>query len=132
VQIRNLTADPELRFTEAGVAVANFVIASTPRTFDRDAGQWRDGNPLYLRCTAWRALAESAAESLVKGSRVIAQGRLRQKSFETRDGDKRTSVELEVDELGPSLRFATAKVTKLDRTTTTAAAATGTNDAPPF
>jgi single-strand DNA-binding protein len=127
----NLTADVELRFTETGVAVANFVIASTPRTFDRESGQWRDGDPLFLRCTAWRALAETAAESLTRGTRVIAQGRLRQKTFDTRDGDKRTSIELEIDELGPSLRFATATVTKLDRTTS-AAAAVGTSDAPPF
>jgi single-strand DNA-binding protein len=125
----NLTADPELRFTEAGVAVANFVIASTSRTFDRKSGQWCDGEALFLRCTAWRALAETAAESLTRGARVIAQGRLRQKSFETRDGDKRTSIELDVDDIGSSLRFATAKVTGLDRSTTVAAA---NADAPPF
>jgi single-strand DNA-binding protein len=128
----NLTADVELRFTEiGGIAVANFVIASTPRTFDREAGQWRDADPLFLRCTAWRQLAETAAESLTRGTRVIAQGRLRQKSFETRDGDKCTSIELDVDELGPSLRFATAKVTKLDRNPAPTAA-TGTSDEPPF
>jgi single-strand DNA-binding protein len=125
----NLTADVELRFTEAGTAVANFVIASTPRSFDRESGQWRDGEALFLRCTVWKTLAETAAESLTRGARVIAQGRLRQKSFETRDGDKRTSIELDIDELGPSLRFATAKITKLDRTTTAAAA---TTDAPPI
>lgn len=112
-----------------GTAVTNFVIAATPRTFDREAGQWRDGEALFLRCTAWRQLAETAAESLTRGMRVIAQGRLRQKTFETRDGDKRTSIELDIDELGPSLRFATAKVTKLDRP---AAAAATTSDAPPF
>lgn len=125
----NLTADVELRFTDNGTAVANFVIASTPRTFDREAGQWRDGEALFLRCTAWRTLAETAAESLTRGSRVIAQGRLRQKSFETRDGDKRTSIELEIDEIGPSLRFATAKITKLERP---AAAAAATSEAAPF
>ncbi|MQA12839.1 MAG: single-stranded DNA-binding protein [Pseudonocardiaceae bacterium] len=127
--VGNLTADPELRFTEAGTAVANFVIASTPRTFDRDSGQWRDGEALFLRATAWRALAETAVESLTRGTRVIAQGRLRQKSFETRDGDKRSTIELDVDELGPSLRYATARVTKLDRAT---AATSGHSDGPPF
>jgi single-strand DNA-binding protein len=111
--------------------VANFIIASTPRTFDRESGQWRNNDPLFLRRTAWRQLAETAAESLARGARVIAQGRLRQKTFETHDGDKRTSIELDLDELGPSLRFATAKVTKLDRTTSAVAAA-GTSDAPPF
>ena len=109
--VGNLTADPELRFTPNGVAVANFTVASTPRTFDRQSGEWRDGDALFLRCTAWRDAAEHVAESLTRGDRVVVQGRLRQRSFETRDGDKRTVVELDVDEIGPSLRYATVKVT---------------------
>jgi single-strand DNA-binding protein len=114
--IGNLTVDPELRFTPSGTAVANFIIASTPRQFDRDTGQWRDGDVLFLRGTAWAQLAKHAAESLSKGTRVIAHGRLRQRSFTTDEGDKRTVLELEVDEIGPSVRYATATIHKPDRT----------------
>jgi single-strand DNA-binding protein len=117
--VGNLTADPELRFTPAGHAVADFTVASTPRNYDRQAGQWRDGEPLFLRCTAWRQLAEHTAESLTKGTRVIVTGRLRQRSFELAEGGTRTVTELDVDELGPSLRHSTARVTKTTRTTTT-------------
>ncbi|MDO8106201.1 single-stranded DNA-binding protein [Isoptericola sp. b441] len=113
--IGNLTADPELRFTPSGAAVANFTIASTPRTFDRQANEWKDGDTLFLRCSIWREAAENVAESLTKGTRVIAQGRLVQRSFETREGEKRTVVELQVDEVGPSLRYASAKVTRAQR-----------------
>ncbi len=113
--IGNLTADPELRFTPAGAAVANFTVASTPRTFDRQSNEWKDGEALFLRCSVWREAAENAAESLVKGSRVIVSGRLRQRSYETKEGERRTVVELDVDEIGPSLRYATAKVTKTSR-----------------
>lgn len=113
--VGNLTDDPELRFTPSGAAVANFTIASTPRVFDRQANEWRDGDALFLRCSTWRQAAENVAESLQRGMRVIAQGRLRQRSFETREGERRTVVELEVDEVGPSLRWATAKVTKTTR-----------------
>jgi len=116
--VGNLTGDPELRFTPAGHAVADFTVASTPRTFDRQAGQWRDGEPLFLRCTAWRQLAEHAAESLTRGTRVIVTGRLRQRSFELTEGVTRTVTELDVDELGPSLRHSTARVTKTTRNTT--------------
>jgi single-strand DNA-binding protein len=113
--IGNLTADPELRFTPSGAAVANFTVASTPRTFDRQSGEWKDGDALFLRCNVWRQAAENVAESLTRGMRVMVQGRLRQRSFETREGEKRTVVELEVDEVGPSLRYATAKVNKVNR-----------------
>jgi len=113
--IGNLTADPELRFTPSGAAVANFTVASTPRTFDRQTGEWKDGDALFLRCNVWRQAAENVAESLTRGMRVMVQGRLRQRSFETREGEKRTVVELEVDEVGPSLRYATAKVNKTQR-----------------
>ena len=113
--VGNLTADPELRFTPAGAAVANFTVASTPRTFDRQSGEWKDGDALFLRCTVWRQPAENVAESLTRGMRVMASGRLRQRSFETREGEKRTVVELEVDEVGPSLRYAIAKVNKVTR-----------------
>lgn len=113
--VGNLTADPELRFTPSGDAVANFTVASTPRTFDRRAGEWKDGQALFMRCTLWRQPAENVAESLTRGARVVVQGRMRQRSFETRDGEKRTVVELEVDEIGPSLRYATAKVIKTGR-----------------
>ncbi|MPR00364.1 single-stranded DNA-binding protein [Modestobacter sp. I12A-02628] len=113
--IGNLTADPELRFTPSGAAVANFTIASTPRTFDRQSSEWKDGEALFLRCNVWRQAAENVAESLTRGSRVIVSGRLKQRSFETKEGEKRTVVELEVDEVGPSLRYATAKVTKANR-----------------
>ena len=114
--VGNLTADPELRFTPSGAAVANFTVASTPRTFDRASGEWKDGEALFLRCNIWREAAENVAESLTRGSRVVATGRLKQRSFETREGEKRTVVELEVDEIGPSLRYATAKVNKASRT----------------
>jgi single-strand DNA-binding protein len=113
--IGNLVDDPELRFTPSGAAVANFRVASTPRTFDRQAGEWRDGETLFLSCSVWRQAAENVAESLQKGMRVVVQGRLKQRSFETREGEKRTVVELDVDEVGPSLRNATAKVTKTTR-----------------
>lgn len=110
--IGNLTADPELTFTPRGDAVVNFTVASTPRYFDRAANEWRDGDPLFLRCSAWRQAAENAAESLTRGARVIVTGRLKQRSYTTREGDKRTVIELDVDELGPSLRYATAKITR--------------------
>ena len=113
--VGNLTADPELRFTPAGAAVANFTVASTPRTYDRQSGEWKDGEALFLRCSIWREAAENVAESLTRGSRVIVSGRLKQRSFETREGEKRTVVELEVDEIGPSLKYATAKVNKASR-----------------
>ncbi|MFF3568474.1 single-stranded DNA-binding protein [Nocardia jiangxiensis] len=113
--IGNLTADPELRFTPAGAAVANFTVASTPRVFDRNANEWKDGEALFLRCNIWREAAENVAESLTRGSRVIVSGRLKQRSYETREGEKRTVVELEVDEIGPSLRYATAKVNRTTR-----------------
>src|SRR5918997_4766350 len=115
--VGNLTADPELRFTPTGHAVADFTVASTPRNYDRETGQWRDGEALFLRCTAWRQLAEHAAESLTKGTRVIVTGRLRQRSFELSEGVTRTVTELDVDDLGPSLRHSTARVTKTTRTT---------------
>lgn len=113
--VGNLTADPELRFTPSGSAVANFTIASTPRTFDRQSNEWKDGETLFLRASIWREAAENVAESLTKGARVVAQGRLKARSYETREGEKRTSYELDVDEIGPSLRYATAKVTKSGR-----------------
>ncbi|HWL01447.1 MAG TPA: single-stranded DNA-binding protein [Microbacteriaceae bacterium] len=110
--VGNLTADPELRYTQSGLAVANFTIASTPRTFDRAANEWKDGEALFLRASCWREFAEHVAGSLTKGSRVIATGKLKSRSYETREGEKRTSMELEVDEIGPSLRYATAAVTR--------------------
>ncbi|MCM6777538.1 single-stranded DNA-binding protein [Nocardia sp. CDC159] len=113
--IGNLTADPELRFTPAGQAVANFTVASTPRVFDRNSNEWKDGEALFLRCNIWREAAENVAESLTRGARVIVSGRLKQRSYETREGEKRTVVELEVDEVGPSLRYATAKINKTTR-----------------
>jgi len=113
--IGNLTGDPELRFTPSGAAVANFTVASTPRTFDRQTNEWKDGDTLFLRCSIWREAAENVAESLTKGMRVIVQGRLVQRSYETREGEKRTVVELQVDEIGPSLRYASAKVTRAQR-----------------
>jgi single-strand DNA-binding protein len=112
--IGNLTGDPELRFTPSGAAVASFTVASTPRTFDKNSNEWKDGDTLFLRCSIWRQAAESVAESLTKGMRVIAQGRLVQRSYE-KDGQKHTVVELQVEEIGPSLRNATAKVTKANR-----------------
>src|SRR5690349_7011462 len=113
--VGNLTDDPELRFTPSGAAVAKFRIASTPRTLDRQSGEWKDGEPLFLACNGWRGAAEHGAESLQRGARVIVQGRLRQRSYETREGEKRTVYELEVDEIGPSLRYATAKVQRMSR-----------------
>lgn len=113
--VGNLTADPELRFTPSGAAVANFTVASTPRVYDKTAGEWRDGEALFLRCNLWRQPAENVAESLSKGDRVIVQGRLRQRSYESKEGEKRTAIELEVDEIGPSLRYATAKVARASR-----------------
>jgi len=113
--IGNLTDDPELRFTPSGAAVAKFRVASTPRYMDRSTNEWKDGEPLFLACTVWRQAAENVAESLVRGSRVIVSGRLKQRSYETREGEKRTVIELEVDEIGPSLRYATAKVQKMSR-----------------
>jgi single-strand DNA-binding protein len=110
--VGNLTADPELRYTQSGLAVANFTIASTPRTFDRQANDWKDGEALFLRASCWREFAEHVAGSLTKGSRVIATGRLKQRSYDDREGNKRTAIELEVDEIGPSLRYATAQVTR--------------------
>lgn len=110
--VGNLTADPELRYTQNGLAVANFTIASTPRSFDRASNDWKDGDTLFLRASVWREFAEQVAGSLTKGSRVIATGRLKQRSYETKEGEKRTSIELEVDEVGPSLRYATAQVTR--------------------
>ena len=113
--VGNLTADPELRFTPSGAAVANFTVASTPRMFDRQTNEWKDGEALFLRCNVWRQAAENVAESLTRGARVVVTGRLKQRSFETKEGEKRTVVELEVDEIGPSLRYATAKVNKVSR-----------------
>jgi single-strand DNA-binding protein len=113
--VGNLTADPELRFTPSGAAVANFTVASTPRQFDRQSGEWKDGEALFMRCNIWRQAAENVAETLTRGSRVIVSGRLKQRSYETREGEKRTVVELEVEEVGPSLRYATAKVNKVSR-----------------
>jgi single-strand DNA-binding protein len=113
--IGNLTDDPELRFTPSGAAVAKFRVASTPRFLDKQSGEWKDGEPLFLSCTVWRQAAENVAESLQRGARVIVSGRLRQRSYETREGEKRTVIELEVDEIGPSLRYATAKVQKMSR-----------------
>jgi single-strand DNA-binding protein len=113
--IGNLTDDPELKFTSSGIAVAKFRVASTPRFMDKASGEWKDGDPLFLACTVWRQAAENVAESLQRGARVVVVGRLRQRSYETQQGEKRTVVELEVDEVGPSLRYATAKVNKMDR-----------------
>ena len=113
--VGNLTADPELRFTPSGAAVANFTVASTPRILDRQSNEWKDGEALFLRCSIWREAAENVAESLTRGSRVIVTGRLKQRSFETKEGEKRTVMEVEVDEIGPSLRYATAKVNKATR-----------------
>ena len=120
--VGNLTADPELRFTPSGAAVASFTIASTPRTFDRANNEWKDGEALFLRCSIWRQAAENVAESLQRGMRVVAQGRLKQRSYETREGEKRTVIELEVDEIGPSLSYATAKVNRTQRGSSSAAA----------
>lgn len=113
--IGNLTADPELRFTPSGAAVANFTVASTPRTFDRQSNEWKDGEALFLNCSVWRQAAENAAESLTRGMRVIVQGNLKARSYETREGEKRTVFEIDVQEVGPSLKYATAKVAKTSR-----------------
>jgi single-strand DNA-binding protein len=113
--IGNITGDPELRFTPSGAAVANFTVASTPRAFDRQSNEWKDGETLFMRCSVWRDAAENVAESLQRGTRVIVQGRLKSRSYETKEGEKRTVVEMEVDEVGPSLRYATAKVNKTQR-----------------
>ncbi|QFG09600.1 single strand DNA binding protein [Arthrobacter phage TripleJ] len=113
--IGNLTNDPELRFTPSGSAVANFTIASTPRTFDRQANEWKDGETLFLRASVWKDMAENVAESLTKGTRVIASGRLKSRSYETKEGEKRTVMEFEVDEIGPSLKNANAKVNRTQR-----------------
>ena len=136
--VGNLTADPELRFTPNGVAVANFTIASTPRTFDKASRQWVDGEALFLRCSIWREAAENVAESLTRGQRVIATGKLKQRSFEAKGGEKRTSLELEVDEVGPSLRWAITKTQKAARSSSAAPPAddpwgsTPTTDEAPF
>lgn len=113
--VGNLTADPELRFTPSGAAVANFTVASTPRTFDRQSNEWKDGETLFMRCSIWRDAAENIAESLHRGTRVVATGRLKSRSYDTKEGEKRTVIELDVDEVGPSLRYASAKVTKAER-----------------
>ncbi|MGQ7788170.1 single-stranded DNA-binding protein [Nesterenkonia sp. K-15-9-6] len=111
----NLVEAPELRFTPSGAAVSNFTIASNPRFFDRQANEWKDGEPLFVRCSVWREMAENVAESLSKGTRVVAQGRLKARSFEDKEGNRRTSWELDVDEIGPSLRYATTQVAKAQR-----------------
>jgi single-strand DNA-binding protein len=113
--VGNLVDDPELRFTPSGAAVANFRIASTPRTFDRQSNEWKDGEALFLSCSVWRQAAENVAESLQKGMRVVVQGNLRSRQYETREGEKRTVFEIQVDEVGPALRYATAKVTRTQR-----------------
>ena len=113
--VGNLTGDPELRFTPSGAAVANFTVASTPRAFDRQSNEWKDQETLFMRCSVWREAAENIAESLVRGNRVVVTGRLKSRSYETKEGEKRTVVELEVDEVGPSLRYAPAKVVKGQR-----------------
>ncbi|MFT4110292.1 single-stranded DNA-binding protein [Propionicimonas sp.] len=110
--VGNLTADPELRFTPSGAPVANFTVASTPRIFDRQANEWKDGNAMFLNCAVWRQAAENVAESLTKGMRVIVQGRLGSRTYETREGEKRTVFEVDVEEIGPALKYATAKVTR--------------------
>ena len=113
--VGNLVSDPELRFTPSGSAVANFTIASTPRTFDKQTNDWKDGETLFLRTSVWKEAAENVAETLTKGTRVIAQGRLKQRSYDTKEGEKRTVIEFEADEIGPSLRYASAKVTRTNR-----------------
>lgn len=127
--VGNLTNDPELRFTPGGDAVANFTIASTPRTFDRAANDWKDGETLFLRASVWKEAAENVAESLTKGMRVVAQGRLKSRSYETKEGEKRTVMELEVDEIGPSLRYASAKVTRTQRSNNGGSSPSGRGDA---
>jgi single-strand DNA-binding protein len=129
--VGNLTADPELRFTPSGAAVASFTVASTPRTFDKASGEWKDGEALFMRCNIWRQAAENVAESLTRGARVIVSGRLKQRSYDTREGEKRTVIELEVDEVGPSLKYATAKVNKVSRGTGGGGGFGGGPSAPP-
>ena len=128
----NLAADPELRFTPSGAAVANFTVISTPRRYDRTTQQWSDGEPISIRCNLWRQPAENVAESLTRGSRVIVTGRLRSRQWDTRDGDKRISLELEVDDIGASLKFATVQVTKAARSGDGIGSSTGNGDEPPF
>ncbi|MCX4094557.1 single-stranded DNA-binding protein [Nocardia sp. alder85J] len=128
--IGNLTADPEIRFTPGGLAVANFTVAQTPRVFDRATNSWRDGEALFMRCNIWREAAENVAESLVRGARVIVTGKLVSRTWETREGEKRTTVELQVVEMGPSLRFATAQVTKITRNGGSAPSAPAASDDP--
>ena len=130
--VGNLTSDPELRYTQGGLAVANFTIASTPRNFDRATSEWKDGDALFLRASVWRDFAEHVAGSLTKGARVIATGRLVQRSYETKEGEKRTSMELQIDEIGPSLRYSTATVTRAQSNTAprTGAPAAAVNDEP--
>jgi len=123
--VGNLTADPELRHTQGGLAVANFTIASTPKTFDKQSNDWKDGDALFLRASCWREFAEHVAGSLTKGSRVVATGRLKQRSYETKEGEKRSTIELEIDEIGPSLRYANAQVTKADYTGSSPSATRG-------
>ena len=130
--VGNLTADPDLRFTASGVAVAGFTVASTPRTFDRESGEWKDADTLFLRCTLWRRPAENTAETLTKGARVIVTGRLKQRTYDTRDGEKRTVTEIDVDDIGPSLRYATATVTRTPKTSATVGAGARGDDQPPF
>lgn len=113
--VGNVTGDPELRFTPSGAAVANFTVASTPRAFDRQTNEWKDGETLFMRCSVWRDAAENVAESIQRGARIIVTGRLKSRSYETKEGEKRTVIEMEVDEVGPSLRYATAKVNKTQR-----------------
>src|SRR5688572_12319324 len=113
--VGNLTDDPELRFTPSGAAVANFTVASTPRSFNKQTNEWEDGEAMFLRCSIWRQAAENVAESLQRGMRVVVQGRLKARSYETREGEKRTVFEIEVEEIGPSLKFATAKVNRVSR-----------------
>jgi len=139
--VGNLVGDPELRFTPSGAGVTNFTVASTPRSYDKASGEWKDGESLFLRCSIWRQPAENVAESLMKGTRVIVTGRLKQRSYE-KDGDRRTVYELDVDEVGPSLRYATAKVAKVNRTAGdtsggsqdawSSAKPAATDDEPPF
>ncbi len=126
--VGNLTDDPDLRFTPSGAAVANFTVASTPRFFDKQTNDWKDGEALFLRCSIWRQAAENVAETLQRGARVIVSGRLKQRSYETREGEKRTTFEVEVDEIGPSLKYATAKVTKTSRSGSGGGVASAGND----
>lgn len=123
--VGNLTADPELRTTSSGASVCSFTIASTPRTYNRQTGQWEDGQPLFLRCSAWRDLATHCAQSLAKGMRVIAQGRLQQRSYQAQDGSNRTVLELQIDDIGPSLRYATTQVSRIRHTQSQQGAYTG-------